>query len=91
MLDRERKSSRSQFRCTERLSPRVLLPILGTRKMRVSEAERREREGERRRSNSRNGYAGAEPKIIWKQMRAILYLIRLLIGSKLRQLVENRN
>ena len=28
------------------LSPKVLLPILGTRNTRVSEAERREREGE---------------------------------------------
>ena len=30
------------------ISPRVLLPILGTRKIRVSEAERREREEEQR-------------------------------------------
>ena len=34
-------SSRSQVRCIERISPpRILLPILGRRKIRVSEAER---------------------------------------------------
>ena len=38
----------SEFQSTGPMywTPRVLLPILGTRKMRVSAAERREREGE---------------------------------------------
>ena len=48
MPDRERKGvpEHTQVRCIERISPPpgVLLPILGTRKMRVSAAERRERE-----------------------------------------------
>ena len=48
MPDNEKKeSSRSQVLCIERISPTgSVLPILGTQKIRISEAERREREGE---------------------------------------------
>ena len=40
----------------------------GTRKIRVSEAERREREGEQRYSER---YGGAVPETMWKHVRAI--------------------
>ena len=62
------------------LYPRVLLPFLGARKIQVSETERREPDGEYRWSNSER-YAEAVPEPMWKQMRAILYWIRLLIGK----------
>ena len=47
MLDKERKGF-PEFRSTgieKDLSPRVFLPIPGTRKMRASADERRQREG----------------------------------------------
>ena len=43
---REEGCSRAHVQCIVRISPRALLPILGTRKMRVSTAKQREREGE---------------------------------------------
>ena len=49
-------------------------------KIRVFETERREPDGEYRWSNSER-YAEAVPEPMWKQMRAILYWIRLLIGK----------
>ena len=52
--------------------PRVLLLILRKRNIGVSEAERRERGGEERRSNSEKS-EGAIPETMWKQIRAILY------------------
>ena len=71
--------------CWKDLSPRVLLPILVTCKIQISEAGWREWEGGYRRSNSeRYGGAVPLPETIWKRVRAILYWIWLLIGSQWR-------
>ena len=86
MPDRERKDVPDPGSIVlKALSPRVLLPILGTRNIRVSDAvERRGRERERERESNSERYRRAVPETMWKQMRAILYSIQWLIGNQWR-------
>ena len=79
MTDRERKR---EFQITfpvqkKDLAPRVPLLTLGTRKIRVSETEQREREAEQRWSNSVR-YGEAVTEILLKQVRASSYWILIL-------------